>query len=66
MKERTSLYKALLAAMKEWQESNGTDMAGSMRDALTDMRHMADDEKLDFARLDCGAAEVYDDEVNEK
>ena len=50
------LIETMLATYKK---SQGTDDHGALRDALTDLRHIADEQKLDFFKALDGSYEVY-------
>ena len=60
---RSSLYNKIYAAVKAWQGEQGCSFSQAMRDTLTDLRHMADNTHLEFAQIDCAAANVYDEEI---
>jgi len=73
MKRKTTNYsthqpisvKALTPFIKKAAKENDTDIAETVRDILTDLRHFCDFHKLDFAELDKGANDVYTEEFYE-
>jgi len=60
--KQTSLYKDLRRIIKKWEKDQQTDFYSAFRDALTDMRHLAKDNKLDFADMLDSASEAYCEE----
>jgi hypothetical protein len=60
--KKNSLKKDLLTAIRKQEKKEGTDILGAFRDALTDMRHIAEDENIDFDLLTASALEVYKEE----
>jgi len=64
--KRSSLYNALKKAIEDYAKSEGTEFSGAFRDALTDLRHMADAEGLHYNERSCAAANVYDEEIEEE
>jgi hypothetical protein len=60
--KRSALYKDLLKAIKKWERTERTTFLCAFRDALTDMRHLADDSMINFAdRLEIATA-LYKEE----
>ena len=57
--------KALGSVLQRYANKNGTTTDSAVRDILTDLRHICDDQGLDFAERDQGAYEVYCEEKAE-
>jgi len=64
--KKNSLKKALVAAIEKYAKQEGTIFACAFRDALTDMRHIADDSDpmIDYPKVDENAHSVYCEEVS--
>jgi hypothetical protein len=63
IEKRTPLYKDLRRIIKKWAKNQQTDFSCAFRDALTDMQHLANDEKLDFAdRLGVATSLFHEEE----
>jgi hypothetical protein len=58
-----SLLAALHKVLESHWEEQGLEPVSALRDALTDMRHLADIYQLDFGELDHYAYEGYIEEV---
>jgi len=63
---RNELKNELRKVIEKYADKEECDMQSAVRDSLTDIRHICDDLKLSFAWVDCGAADVYDEECWEK
>jgi hypothetical protein len=61
--EGLSLLAALHKVIEEHCEEQGLEPVSALRDALTDMRHLADVYHLDFGALDHYAHEGYLEEL---
>jgi hypothetical protein len=61
--EGPSLLAALHKVLESHCEAQGLEPVSAMRDALTDMRHLADIYQLDFGELDHYAHEGYIEEM---
>ena len=59
----TALLELLKKAIRKYKNDVGTDSAGAFRDALVDLRHIADDWNLDFGDRDAAAYAVYLEEM---
>lgn len=60
--ERSALYIDLQNAIEKWAKNEGTGFPQAYRDALTDLRHMADDHNIMFNETLKAAKEVYFEE----
>jgi hypothetical protein len=58
-----SLLAALHKVLERHCEEQGLEPVSALRDALTDMRHLADIHRLDFGELDRYAHEGYLEEL---
>jgi hypothetical protein len=58
-----SLLAALHKVIDAHCEEQGLETVSALRDALTDMRHLADIYRLDFGELDHDAHEGYIEEL---
>jgi len=56
------LRLVLEAAVEEYAQNAGTTFEGAFRDALTDLKHLADEKGLDFDERLAAALEVADEE----
>ena len=61
--EGPSLLAALHKVLESHCEEQGLEPVSALRDALTDMRHLADIYQLDFGELDQYAHEGYLEEL---
>jgi hypothetical protein len=61
--EGPSLLAALHKVLEKHCEEQGLEPVSALRDALTDMRHLADVYQLDFGELDHYAHEGYLEEM---
>jgi hypothetical protein len=61
--EGPSLLAALHKVLESHCEEQGLEPVSALRDALTDMRHLADIYQLDFGELDQYAYEGYLEEL---
>jgi hypothetical protein len=59
-------YKALKTIIKEQQEKDGSDRQSAVRDLLTDVRHLCDNEKIDFYEALRGSYDVYLEEKKDQ
>lgn len=59
---RSSINKLLIS----YRQHAGTDLRGAIRDALTELMFIAEENQLDFDRLVDGANEVYREEQLER
>ena len=55
----------LLPILTKIAENNGTTASDAIRDLLTDLRHVCDHERLDFAYHDRAAHQVYLEEFRD-
>jgi len=61
-----SLRTVLKAVIEEYAQNAGTDFMGAFRDALTDLKHIADDKEIDFDETVIVALDVEAQETVEK
>jgi hypothetical protein len=61
--EGPSLLAALHKVLESHSEEQGLESVSALRDALTDMRHLADIYQLNFGELDHYAYEGYLEEL---
>lgn len=62
MPPQLSLKKSLNALLNAYSEDQGTTSQASLRDMLTDLRHIADDLGLDFDDAGIASEELYNEE----
>jgi len=60
------LKVALMALITSYQNRVGTTMAGAVRDVLSDLKHISDEEGLEFSERVDAAVEVALEEVHQK
>lgn len=60
--KRSQLYHDLAMAVQGQCDHEGITKQSALRDALTDFRHYADDENLNFDQALSGSEEVYQEE----
>jgi len=57
-----SLKKALTKTINKWSKEERTNFPCALRDALTDMMHIAKENGLNFRKVLASAKEVYNEE----
>lgn len=56
------LKDRLIELMAEYAQEEGTSAQSALRDIMTDLRHIADDQDLDFDYAGIASEEVYEEE----
>jgi hypothetical protein len=59
---KESAVERMKDMIREIAQTQGTNPQGALRDMLTDLRHIAQQENLDFDFAVQGSAEVYEEE----
>ncbi len=61
---KNHLRNSLSDLLRDYAENEGTDLQSALRDALTDLQHIADAEQLDWEKALVGSEEVYNEECD--
>lgn len=62
---RSTLYDDLAALMSRWAKKEGCGGPCALRDVLTDLMHIADDQDIDWFDVIEEASEVYEEELRD-